>query len=215
MTTTSALIHPRARPLPERTSLAPFVILGTLTLVTLVLALALASPFAADAGIATELRATADTVDGHATTMTADAGRLADHALAAPAADQALWLAQAQHMTSDASSLHALAQRLRTAAAALGDHPTYSVNASSVALAATASQLRADGEAAIAHGRAMSEMAKYLVTLAARTGSGISEADASVIQTDASRIVDAGERTMQAASRVDAGADQLQRAFGR
>ena len=214
-TSTAALVHPGTRIASAEHTLAPVAILVSLSLLLGVLALALSVPGAGDPSIAADLRATAATVDGHADTMTADAARLAEHAIAAPSADQALWLAQAQHMTSDAASLHALAERLRGAARTLGDHPTYQANASSVTIAATASSLRDDADAAIAHGRAMIDMAAYLTTLARRSGSGITEGDAVAIGADASRIVDAGERTLQIASRVDAGADQLQRALGR
>lgn len=195
-------------------SLTPVTILAALAFVTAALALAASEPFASTTGVATELRAAAVAIDEHAATMTADAERLAQVARSAGGPDQAVWLARAQHMSSDAESLHAFARRLRASAAALGDEPARRVNASANTLATHAQLLTADAQATIAHGRAMMDDATYLATLAT-PGRTVTEADAAVVRVNAMRIVDAGERTLRIATRVNAGADQLQRAFGR
>jgi len=193
---------------------APVLLLLVLTLLAGVLVFAVSAPSAVPS-VASDLLQTANVIDQHADTMTADGQRLADQARAVTGADRDLWVATAQHMISDGTSLRAMAQRLRASASVLGDEPTYRANANPPSLAAQAALLRADGQAAVDHGRLMVDQAAFMAALARRPGSGITEQDASLMATDATRIIDAGERTLALASRLDAGADQLRRGLGR
>ena len=194
--------------------LAPVLVLLVLTLLAGVLVLAVSAPSAVPS-VASDLLQTANVMDQHADTMTADGQRLADQARAVTGADRDLWVATAQHMVSDGTSLRAMAQRLRASASVLGDEPTYRANANPTALVAQAALLRADGQAAADHGRLMVDQAAFMAALARRPGSGITEQDASLMATDATRLIDAGERTLGLASRLDADADQLRRGLSR
>lgn len=165
--------------------------------------------------VASDLLQTANVIDQHADAMIADGSRLADQARAVTSTDHALWVATAQHMISDGVSVRGLGQRMRTSAGILGDEPTYRSNASPSALLAEAGLLRADGQAAIDHGRLMVDQATFMTALAHRPGSGINEQDASLMLTDAGRMIDAGERTLALASRLEVGADLLRRGLGR
>jgi hypothetical protein len=193
---------------------APVLILLAIAALVAALIIALSLPSAAPS-VAADLRTTADAIDQHATVMANDGQRLADHAAATTGADRALWLATGQHMVSDAASLRAMAVRLRASAAALGDEPTYRANANPLSIGGQAALLRADGQAAVDHGRLMVDEASFMATLAARPGSGITGQDVTVMSSDAERIIDAGQRTLVLAARLDAGADQLRRALGR
>ncbi|MDP9319615.1 MAG: hypothetical protein M3P16_00800 [Chloroflexota bacterium] len=193
---------------------APVLILLVLALLAGVFVFAVSAPSAVPS-VASDLLQTANVMDQHADTMTADGQRLADQARAVTGADRDLWVATAKHMVSDGTSLRAMAQRLRASAGVLGDEPTYRANANPVSLAAQAALLRADGQAAVDHGRLMVDQAAFMAALASRPGSGITEQDASLMATDATRIIDAGERTLALASRLDADADQLRRGLGR
>jgi hypothetical protein len=192
----------------------PVLALLVLALLAGLLMFAVNAPSAVSS-VASDLLQTANLIDQHADTMTADGQRLADEARAVTGADRDVWVATAQHMISDGTSVHAMAQRLRASASVLGDEPTYRANANPAALATQAALLRADGQAAVDHGRLMVDEAAFMGTLARRAGSGITEQDASLMAADANRIIDAGERTLALASRLDAGADQLRRGLGR
>jgi hypothetical protein len=194
---------------------APVLILLALGLLAVALVFAVTLPVPNALGVASDLRVTADLIDRHADAMTADANRLAVQAHATAGADRDLWIATAQHMASDAASLQAMAQRLRASAAMLGDQPTYRANANPVSLGAQATLLRADGQAAVDHGRLMVDQAAFMTVVAGKPGSTITTQDASLMASDANRIIDAGERTLAIAARLEVGADQLRRALGR
>ena len=215
MTGSTSTVADRARS-PHFLSMptVPVLFLLVLTLLAGVLVFAVSAPSAVPS-VASDLLQTANVIDQHADTMTADGERLADQARAVTGADRDLWVATAQHMVSDGTSLHAMARRLRANASVLGDEPTYRSNANPSSLAAQAALLRADGQAAVDHGRLMVDQAAFMAAVARRPGSGIKEQDASLLLTGATRMVDAGVRTLALASRLDAGADQLRRGLGR
>jgi len=194
---------------------APVLILLAIGLVATGLVFAVSFPVPNAVGVASDLRVTAELIDHHADAMTADGNRLAVQARATTGADRDLWIATAQHMASDATSLQAMAQRLRASAAMLGDQPTYRANANPVSLSAQATLLRADGQAAVDHGRLMIDQAAFMTVIAGKPGSTITTQDAALMASDATRIVDAGERTLALAARLETGADQLRRALGR
>jgi hypothetical protein len=211
--TSAIAVRGRSSRLPSLLSM-PVLVLLVLTLLAGLLVFAVNAPSAV-ASVAGDLLQTASLIDQHADTMTADGQRLADAARAVTGADRDVWVATAQHMISDGTSVHAMAQRLRASARVLGDEPTYRANADPAALGNQAALLRADGQAAVDHGRLMVDEAAFMGTLARRAGSGITEQEASLMAADANRIIDAGERTLALASRLDAGADQLRRGLGR
>ena len=215
MTGSVSTVADRARS-SHRLSLpsVPIVILLMLALFVAVLAFAASAPSDVPS-ITGDLVQTANLIDQHADAMTADGRQLADQARSVTGADHDLWVATAEHMVADGASVRGLAQRLRASAIVLGDAPTYRSNADPSSLTAQAALLRADGQAAIDHGRNMVDQAAFMATLAHRPGSGIKEQDASLMLTDATRMIDAGERTLALASRLDAGADQLRRGLGR
>ena len=192
----------------------PIVVLLVLALFAGVLAFAAGAPSEL-LSVTGDLVQTANVIDQHADAMTADGRRLADQARAVTGADHDLWVATAQHMVSDGTSVHGLAQRLRASASVLGDEPTYRSNADPSSLSAQVALLRADGQAAIDHGRLMVDQAAFMAALAHKPGSGINEQDASLMLTDATRMIDAGERTLALATRLIVGADQLRRGLGR
>lgn len=194
---------------------APVLIILVIALFAAALAFAVSVPVPNTIGVASDLRLTADLIDQHANAMTADGERLAAQARATSGADRNLWIATAQHMASDAASLQAMAQRLRASAAILGDQPTFRANASPLSLSAQAALLRADGQAAVDHGRLMVDQAAFMTVIAAKPGSSITTQDAALMASDATRIIDAGERTLTLAARLEAGSDQLRRALGR
>jgi hypothetical protein len=194
---------------------APVLTLLAIGVLAAGLALAVSLPVPNTLGVASDLRLTADLIDQHANVMTADSDRLAAQARAASGPDRDLWIATAQHMASDGASLQAMAQRLRASAAILGDQPTYRANASPLSLSGQATLLRVDGQAAVDHGRLMIDQATFMTVIAGKPGSTISAQDAAVLASDASRIIDAGERTLALAARLEAGADQLRRGLGR
>ncbi|HEX9219017.1 MAG TPA: hypothetical protein VF858_00885 [Gemmatimonadaceae bacterium] len=194
---------------------APVLILLAIGLLAVALAFAVSLPVPNAVGVASDLRITADLVDRHADAMTADANQLAVPARATTGANRDLWIATAQHMASDAASLQAMAQRLRASAAILGDEPTYRANANPVSLSAQASLLRADGQAAVDHGRLMVDQAAFMTVIAAKPGSTITTQDAALMASDATRILDAGQRTLALTARLETGADQLRRGLGR
>jgi hypothetical protein len=195
-------------------SLAPVLFLLAIGLLAAGLVFAVSLPVANVRGVASDLRLTADLIDQHANVMTADADRLAAQARATNGADRGLWIATAQHMASDGASLQAMAQRLRASAAILGDQPTYRANANPLSLSAQAALLRADGQAAVDHGRLMVDQAAFMTVIASKPGSGITTQDAALMASDATRIIDAGERTLGLAVRLEVGADQLRRGLG-
>ena len=160
-------------------------------------------------GVATELRATADLIDAHATAMADHGDRLLGVATAGTGADRSLWMSEARHMISDADALRALAARLRATAAVLGERPEQHTNASAAAMSARAASLRADALAAVQHGRMMTDHAALLIDLARQPGSAVTVADAELISADAGRITLAGEDALQVASSLDVLADQL------
>jgi hypothetical protein len=166
-----------------------------------------------EVGIATELRATADLIDAHATAMADDGGRLLAVATAGTGADRGLWMTEASHMISDADSLRALAGRVRTTAATLGERPQQYTNASAAVLSARAAALRADGFAAIEHGRMMTEHAALMVAVARQPGSALSVADAELMSADAGRIIAAGQGALHVAGSLEVLADQLRAMF--
>jgi hypothetical protein len=194
---------------------APVLVLLAIGLLAAGLAFVVSLPAANATGVASDLRLTADLMDQHASAMIADADRLGVQARSASGADSDLWVATARHMASDGASLQAMAQRLRASAAILGDQPTYRANASPVSLSGQAALLRADGQAAVNHGRLMVDQAAFMTTIANRSGSSITTQDAALLASDAARIIDSGERTLALAARLEAGADQLRRALGR
>jgi hypothetical protein len=194
---------------------APVLILLAIGLLAAGLAFAVSLPVANAPGVASDLRLTADLMDQHANVMITDADRLGVQARDASGADRDLWIATAQHMATDGASLQAMAQRLRASAAILGDQPTYRANASPVSLSAQAALLRADGQAAVNHGRLMVDQAAFMTAIANKPGSSITTQDAALLASDAARIIDSGERTLALAARLEAGADQLRRALGR
>ena len=193
---------------------APLLILLAIGLLAAGLAFAVSLPVPNALGVASDLRLTADLIDQHAKAMTTDSDRLAVQARATSGADRDLWIATAQHMASDGASLQAMAHRLRASAAILGDQPTYRANASPLSLSGQATLLRADGQAAVDHGRLMIDQAALMMVIAGKPGSTISAQDAAVLASDATRIIDAGERTLALAARLEAGADQLRRGLG-
>lgn len=193
----------------------PVLILLAIGLLAVGLAFAVSLPVPNAVGVASDLRVTADLIDHHGDAMTADANRLAAQARATTSADRDLWIATAQHMASDAASLQAMAQRLRASAAILGDQPTYRANANPVSLSAQATLLRTDGQAAVDHGRLMIDQAAFMMVVAGKPGSTVTTEDAALMASDANRIIDAGERTLALAARLETGADQLRRALGR
>ena len=192
----------------------PTVLLLMLAVLVGMFAVAVSGPSTVPS-VASDLLQTANIIDQHADAMTADGSRLADQARAVTSTDHALWVATAQHMISDGVSVRGIAERMRVSAGVLGDEPTYRSNASPSALIAQAGLLRADGQAALEHGRLMVEQATFMAALAHRPGSGINEQDASLMVTDAARMIDAGERTLALASRLEIGADLLRRGLGR
>jgi hypothetical protein len=194
---------------------APVLILLTIGLLAAGLVFAVSLPAPNTVGVASDLRVTADLIDQHADAMIADADRLAVQARATSGADRDLWIATAQHMASDGASLQAMAQRLRASAAILGDQPTYHANASPQSLSGQATLLRADGQAAVDHGRLMTDQAASMMVIARKPGSTITTQDAAMLASDASRIIDAGELTLALAARLEAGADLLRRGLGR
>lgn len=193
----------------------PVLILLAIGILGAALVFAVSLPTPTAPGVASDLRLTADLIDQHANAMTTDSDRLAAQARATSGADRDLWIATAQHMASDAASLNAMAQRLRASAAILGDQPTHRANASPLSLSAQAALLRADGQAAVDHGRLMVDQAAFMTTISSKPGSSFTTQDAALMASDATRIIDAGERTLALAVRLEAGADQLRRALGR
>lgn len=166
-------------------------------------------------GVATELRATADRIDAHATVMVDHGERVLTVATASTSPDRTLWMSEARHVLSDADTLRALAARLRVAAGTLGERPEQSTNASASVLVARAAALRADGLAATEHGRMMTEHAALLVEVARQPGSAVSVADAQLMSADAGRIIEAGQGALQVASSLEVLADQLRAMFRR
>ena len=215
MTSTSVL-GPRIRR-PHQLSMpsAPVAILLAVGSGLAVLLFAVSASSTVLASVASDLGQTAGLIDQHATAMTDDGQRLADHARASTGPDRDLWIASAQHMVADGAGLRAMAQRLRASAATLGDQPTHRANATASAVAFQAALLRAEAHAAIDHGRAMIDHATFMAALAQKAGSGITESDAALMASDASRIIDAGDRTLAVAARLDAAADQVGRMLGR
>lgn len=214
--TSSSVLGPRVRRSHQLSMpSAPVAILLALGLGLAVLLFAVNASSTVVASVASDLRQTADVIDQHATAMTDDGQRLADHARASTGPDRDLWIASAQHMIADGAGLRAMAQRLGASAAALGDEPAHRANATATALTFQAALLRADAHAAIDHGAAMIDQATFMAALARKAGSGITESDAALIATDASRIIDAGDRTLAVAARLDAAAEQLGRMLGR
>ena len=67
----------------------------------------------------------------------------------------------------------------------------------------------------VALGQRRRRRATFMAALARKPESGITGSDASLMATDASRIIDAGDRTLAVAARLDAGADQVRRMLGR
>ncbi|MEK6224657.1 MAG: hypothetical protein AABM40_00020 [Chloroflexota bacterium] len=193
---------------------APLLILLAIGLLAIGLAFAVSLPAPNTLGVASDIRLTADLIDQHAKAMATDSDRLAVQARATSGADRDLWIATAQHMASDGASLQAMAQRLRASAAVLGDQPTYRANASPQSLSGQATLLRADGQAAVDHGRLMIDQAAFMMVVAGKPGSAISTQDAAVLTSDASRLIDAGQRTIALAARLETGADQLRRGLG-
>lgn len=194
---------------------APVAVLAALGVGLAILLLAVSASSGAVASVAGDLRQTADRIDRHATAMTDDGQRLADSARASTGPNRELWIASAQHMTADGVGLRAMAQRLRASALTLGDEPTHRANATASALTFQAALLRAVAQAAIDHGRAMIDQAPILEALARKSGSGITQSDAALMATDASRIIDAGQATLAVAARLDLAADQVGRMLGR
>jgi hypothetical protein len=215
MTSSTAVLTHRARgvqfiSLPA----ALMLILSALALLIGIVVLAASAPSGVP-NISGDLLQTATLIDQHANTMAADGQRLADQAGVISGPDRDLWTATVRHMVSDGTGLHAMAQRLRASASILGKDPTYRANANPTTLAAEAALLRADGQAAVEHGLLMVDQAAFMSALARKPDSGITEADASLMSTDAARIIDAGQRTLTLAGRLDAGVDQLRRGLGR
>ncbi|MEX2046419.1 MAG: hypothetical protein WEE03_04600, partial [Chloroflexota bacterium] len=87
-------------------------------------------------GVATELRATADRIDAHASVMVDHGEKVLTVATASTGSDRTLWMAEARHTISDAETLRALAARLRVAAVTLGERPEQNTNASASVLVA-------------------------------------------------------------------------------
>jgi hypothetical protein len=170
---------------------------------------------AGEVGVATELRATADRIDAHASAMADHGERLLAVATAGTGVDRALWMSEAQHMISDADSLRTLATRLRVMAVTLGERPEQSTNASASVLSARAAALRADAVAATEHGRMMTEHAALMLAVARQPGSTVSVADAELMSADAGRIIEAGQGALQVAGSLDVLADQLRGMFRR
>ncbi len=215
MMSTSAL-GPRVRRshrLP--TASAPVAILVAIGSGLAVLLVAVSTFSIGVTSVAIDLRQTADLIDQHATAMADDGQRLVDHTRASTGPDRELWIASAQHMVGDGAGLHAMAQRLRVSAAKLGDQPTHRANVSTAVLVSQATLLRADGQAEIDHGRAMLGQATFMAALATKAGSGITESDAALMATNASRIIDTGERILAVAAWLDAGTEQVGRMLGR
>lgn len=192
-------------------TMAAFTGLG----VALVAALWILALSVSQVGVATELRATADRIDAHANAMVDHGERLLAVATAGTGADRGLWMSEVRHMISDADSLRALAGRVRTTAATLGEHPEQSTNASASVLSARAAALRADGFAAIEHGRMMTKHAALMLAVARQPGSALSVADAELMSADAGRIIEAGQGALQVAGSLEVLADQLRRMFRR
>ena len=166
-------------------------------------------------GVATELRATADRIDAHASVMVDHGEKVLTVATASTGPDRTLWMSEARHVLSDADTLRALAARLRVAAVTLGERPEHSTNASASVLVARAAALRADGLAATEHGRMMTEHAALLVEVARQPGSAVSVADAELMSADAGRIIEAGQGALQVAGSLEVLADQLRAMFRR
>jgi hypothetical protein len=162
-----------------------------------------------EVGVATELRATADRIDAHASAMADHGERLLAVATAGTGVDRELWMSEARHMVSDAASLRALATRLRVMAVTLGERPEQSTNASASVLSARAAALRADAMAAIEHGRIMTEHAGLMLAVARQPGSAVSVGDAELMSADAGRIIEAGQGALQVAGSLEVLADQL------
>ncbi len=162
-----------------------------------------------EVGVATELRATADRIDAHASAMADHGERLLAVATAGTGVDRELWMSEARHMVSDAASLRALATRLRVMAVTLGERPEQSTNASASVLSARAAALRADAMAAIEHGRIMTEHAGLMLAVARQPGSAVSVGDAELMSADAGRIIEAGQGALQVAGSLEVRADQL------
>lgn len=194
---------------------APVLIALATTALAAVLVFAVSLPTTRDPSVASDILATADAIDQHAQAMTQDGQTLADHAKAIESGNRLIWLAIAQHMISDGGGLRSMAEQLRATAKVLGDEPTHRANANPSTLSAQADGLRTDGQAAIDHGRAMVGQAAIVAELAARPGSGITDREAALMGTDANRIIDAGQRIVALAVRLDTDADQLRRALGR
>lgn len=167
------------------------------------------------AGVATELRATADRIDAHATVMADHGEKVLAVATASTGPDRTLWMSEARHVLSDADTLRALAARLRVAADTLGERPEQSTNASASVLVARAAALRADGLAATEHGRMMTQHTALLVEVARQPGSAVSVTDAELLSADAGRIIEAGQGALQVASSLEVLADQLRAMFRR
>ena len=166
-------------------------------------------------GVATQLRATADGIDRHASVMVDHGERVLAVATASTGADRTLWMTEARHMISDAGTLRTLATRLRGTAATLGERPEQNTNASASVLVAWAAALRADGLAATEHGRMMTEHAALLVQLARQPGSAVSITDAELMSADAGRITEAGQGALQVAGSLEVLADQVRAMFRR
>lgn len=215
MTPTSVLGRPVRRLHEASLPSAPVAILAALGVGLAVLLVVVSASSGAVVSVAGDLRQTADRIDQHATAMIDDGQRLADSARASTGPNRELWIATARHMAADGVGLRAMAQRLRASALTLGDEPTHRSNATASALGFQAALLRADARAAINHGRAMIDQAPILEALARKSGSGITESDAALMVTDASRIIDAGEATLAVAARLDVAAEQVGRMLGR
>lgn len=164
-------------------------------------------------GVRTQLRSTADLIDAHASAMADHGERLLVAVTAGTGVDRTLWMGEARHMISDAEWLRTLASRMRVTGATLGERPEQSTNASAAVLSARAVALRADGIAAVEHGRMMTAHAALMIEVARGPGSVVSVADAELMSVDAAHITEAGQSALQVAGSLEVLADQLRHMF--
>lgn len=212
------LSRPDVRPSPSAPQAAAPLLLAAVAgfaLVSGLLILALSASVPADTTtVGSWLRETATLLDGHAAAMIDDGNGIMAAAQASTGPDRDHWAADSAQMVVEGRNLLALGQRLRASATLLGEQPTQRAREDLGLIKGEGLSLRADGQAAVAHGQAMVEHRRLMVTLAARPGSGITPADAALMEQDASRIVDAGTRISRTADALLVAVGRLRRSLG-
>jgi len=215
MTVTTGMPTRVGTPRLGRTAAAKVVLALGAALVLVIASVALLNQSApSETAVASALRSTAAQIDEHAGAMIDHGQRLAAAARAGNGPQRDHWISDGEHMVSDGIGLQALAKQLRQDATYLGEAPLQRAGIDLDMIRTEATVLKADGEAAVGHGRAMVEHGALMAQLSRQPGSGITEADASLMSADAARIVDAGESTVRMASMLQSAVDRYSRSLG-